>query len=233
VAGTPLVTVVPPTLSPDAVVATAVRVVSLLADGRLSEPVSQATLTAPEATIVLTPFESLDGGALLVTAVASRASLAWLERLARSAAGKPGGTVPNGARSLEGPRQADELRATVVPPSVRELASSLTAFGPVTPTVLRDPVGLFRVCLFLPGSIDAQPLAQLARDLYGALEGAEVGRVASVILRLGTYRLVMHAVAATSGQTTILIGGGPIARPGLARIELDRAATRLAMLAQG
>ena len=232
-AGMPLVTAVAPALSEDAVVATAVRVAPLLADGRLSEPVSQATLSSAETTIVLTPFGSPDGGALLVTAVASRASLAWLERLSRDATGEPSGTVPNGTRSPDGPQAADELRATVVPPSVRELAGSLTAFGPVTPTVLRDASGLFRVCLFVPGSLDALPLAELARDLYAALEGAEIGRVASVILRLGTYRLVTRAVEASSGQTTILVGGGNVARPGLARIELDRAATRLEALGRG
>ena len=213
-AGMPLVTAVAPALSEDAVVATAVRVAPLLADGRLSEPVSQATLSSAETTIVLTPFGSPDGGALLVTAVASRASLAWLERLSRDATGEPSGTVPNGTRSPDGPQAADELRATVVPPSVRELAGSLTAFGPVTPTVLRDASGLFRVCLFVPGSLDALPLAELARDLYAALEGAEIGRVASVILRLGTYRLVTRAVEASSGQTTILVGGETWPVPG-------------------
>jgi hypothetical protein len=233
VAGMPLMTAVEPVLSEDAVVATAIRIAPLLADGRLSMPVSQATLSAAEATIVLTPFGSPDGGALLVTAVSSRASLAWLERLSRDATGESSGTAPSGTRSPDGPQAADELRATVVPPSVRELAGSLTAFGPVTPTVLRDASGLFRVCLFVPGSLEALPLAELVRDLYTALEGAEIGRVGSVILRLGTYRLVARTVGASSGQTTILVGGGLVARPGLARIELARAATRLEALGRG
>jgi hypothetical protein len=226
-AGTRLVTVVAPPLSEDAVVATAGRVLPWLADGRLSEPVSQATLTAAEAAIVVTPFGSPDGGALLVTAVSSRASLARLERLSRSAAGEHGGAMPNGIPPPGSPRRADELRVTFVPPSVRELATSLTAFDPVTPSVLRDTIGLFRICLFLPGSINARPLAQLACDLYRTLEGAEIGRVASVDLRLQTHRLVMRAVKASSGEMTILVGRGSIARPGLARIELDRAAARL------
>jgi hypothetical protein len=231
-AGTPLVTVVASTLSEDAVVGTAVRVAPFLTDARLSEPVTQATLTGLEAAIVLTPFGSPDTGALLVTAVASRASLAWLERLSRSAAGGPRVIVQNGAHTLDGHREETALRATVVPSSVRELAGLLTAFGPVAPTVVRDAGGSFRVCLFLPGSLEALPLAQFARDLCGALEKAEIGRVASVILRLGTHRLILRSVESASGHATILVVGGPVARPGLARIELDRAATRLGAFGQ-
>ena len=85
-AGTTLVTVVAPAISEDSVVRTAARLVGFLADARLPEPVTQATLTAAGATIVLTPFESPDAGAMLLTAVVSRASLAWLERLCRIAA---------------------------------------------------------------------------------------------------------------------------------------------------
>ena len=100
-AGATLVTVLAPTLSEDAVVRTAARLVPFLADARLPERVTQATVTATGATVVLTPFGAPDaGGVLLVTAVASRASLAWLERLSRAAAreaqvdvghGKPAG----------------------------------------------------------------------------------------------------------------------------------------------
>ena len=231
-ARTPLVTVVASTLSEEAVVGTAVRVAPFLTDARLSEPVTQATLMGLEAAIVLTPFGSPDTGALLVTAIASRASLAWLERLSRSAAGGPR-IVQNGAHTLDGHREETALRVTVVPSSVRELAGSLTAFGPVAPTVVRDAGGSFRVCLFLPGSLEALPLAQFARDLCGALEKAEIGRVASVILRLGTHRLILRSVESASGPLTILVVGGPVARPGLARIELDRAATRLGAFGQG
>jgi len=99
--------------------------------------------------------------------------------------------------------------------------------------MVRDAGGSFRVCLFLPGSLEPLPLAQFARDLFGALEGAEIGRVGSVILRLGTHRLISRIVESVSGHATILVGGGPIARPGLARIELDRAATQLGALGRG
>ena len=89
---------------------------------------------------------------------------------------------------------------------------------------------MLSACLFLPSSLDALPLAQFARDLYGALGGAEIGRVASVILKLGARRVILRSMDGESGNVTMLVGVGRIDRPGLARIELDRAATRLAAL---
>ena len=64
------------------------------------------------------------------------------------------------------------------------------------------------------------------------LEEAEIGAVASVIVKMGAHRLVVRAVDGVSGRA-MLVGGGPIDRPGLARIELDRAATRLGALVRG
>jgi len=231
-AGTTLVTVVAPTLSEDSVVRMAARLVPFLADARLPGPVTQATLTAAEATVVLTPFESPDAGAILLTAVASRASLAWLERLSRTAAREAQLGTGNGkhAGPRSGPGVEIELRAANVPAAVRELAGSLTAFGPVSPTLLCDHAGALNACLFLPSSLDALPIARFARDLHLALEGAEVGRVASVILKLGAHRLVSRAMDGASGNVTMLVGVGRIDRPGLARIELDRAAACLGAL---
>jgi hypothetical protein len=231
-AGTTLVTVVPPTVSEDSVVRTAARIVPFLADARLPEPVSQATLTAAQATLVLTPFGSPGAGAILLTAVASRASLAWLERVSRTAVREAKLGAANGSHSgpANDPGSGIELRAASVPAAVRELAGFLTAFGPVAPTVLRDHAGALSACLFLPRSVDALPLARFASDLHLALGGAEIGRVASIILKLGTHRLVLRAMSGESGHVTMLIGVGCVDRPGLARIELDRAATRLGVL---
>ena len=235
-AGTTLVTVVAPTLSEDSVVRTAARVVPFLTDARLPEPVTQATLAAADATVILTPFGSPSaGGALLVTAVVSRASLAWLERLSRTAAREAQGEAGNGKRSRTDSDSSAgiELREASVPTAVRELAGSLTAFGPVAPTLLRDRAGALSACLFLPSSLEALPLARFARDLHAALGGAEIGRVASIILKLGARRVVLRTMDGRSGAVTMLVGGGPIDRPGLARIELDRAVTRLEILVRG
>ena len=231
-AGITLVTVVAPTLSEESVVRTASRIVPFLADTRLPEPVTQATVTAAEATVVLTPLGSRDAGAILLTAVASRASLAWLERLSRTAAREAQLGTGNGkhAGPPREPGAGSELRTANVPAAVRELAGSLTAFGPVAPTLLRDHAGGLSAYLFLPSSLDALPLARFARDLHLALDGAEVGRVASVTLKFGAHRLVLRAMDGAPGSVTMLVGVGRIDRPGLARIELDRAATRLGAL---
>jgi hypothetical protein len=163
-----------------------------------------------------------------VTAIASRASLAWFERLSRTVAGQTQVDVGDGRRSAleDNHGSATELRSASVPAAVLELASSLTAFGPVTPTLLSDEDAL-STYLFLPSAIDALPLARFARDVNGVLEGAEIGQVASVLLNLGTHRMVLRAIDGASGRVTMLVGVGRIDRPGLARIELERAATRL------
>jgi hypothetical protein len=223
-AGTPLVTAIAPTLSDDAVVAAALRVVPWLFHPRLPERVSQATLAASETTIVLTPFESIRGDALLVAAVASRGSLARLEQLSRCAAGEPPSVARNGAQAPEDSDPARELRPAVVPPSIRELASCFTSVGPVAPAVLCDAAGLFRVCLFAPDALEPGPLARLARDLFGALEGTKIEPVSSVTLRLETHRLVVKALGSSGGQMTLLAVVGSIARPGLMRLALERAA---------
>ena len=223
-AGMPLVTAIAPNLSDDAVVATAIRIVPWLFDSRLPEPVSQATLATSEATIVLTPFGGTHGEALLVAAVAARGSLARLERLSRSVAGEPPSLPRNGARAAEDSDPARELLPTAVPPSIGELTSFLTSVGPVTPAVLRDKAGVFRVCLFGPGVLEPAPLAHLARDLFEALEESKVGPVTWITLRLETYRLVVRALGSPAGQTTLLVVVGPMTRPGLARLELERAA---------
>ena len=234
-AGTTLVTVVAPPLREESIVGAALRVRPFLADPRLSAPAAQATLVGREATIVLTPFGSSDAdGALLVAAVASRSSLAWLERLSRSAVGDARTTERSETHSGRNGRTAGKpgLHVARVPSPVRELADSLTAFGPVAPTVLRDGEGSLSACLFLPPSVEAVPLAELARDLYAALDGAEIGPVTSVTLRLGEHRIVLRTLTGTSVLPTMLVGGGPIDRPGLARIELERAAERLGALAE-
>lgn len=231
-AGTTLVTVVAPTLSEDSVARTASRIVPFLGDARLPAPVTQATLTAAQATLVLTPLGSNGASAMLLTAVISRASLAWLERLSRTAARESQLGAANG-KHLERPGDPGsviELRATTVPAAVREVAGSLTAFGPVAPTLLCDDAGALSACLFLPRSLDALPLARFARDLLVALDGAEIGPIAWVILKLGAHRLVLRALNGRSGHVTMLMGVGRVDRPGLARIELDRAASRLGPL---
>src|SRR5439155_12812794 len=110
---------------------------------------------------------------------ASGAALAWLAGLSRGAAGEGRPTERRETHSGRSGRTARKrgLHVARVPSPVRELADSLTAFGPVAPTVLRDGEGSLSACLFLPPSVEAVPLAEPARDLYAALAGAEIGPV--------------------------------------------------------
>jgi hypothetical protein len=237
--GATLFTVVSPGLSADAIADAAARVLPFLADARLPAPVTQATLRGTDAAVVLTPFAAADlTGPVLVTAVASGAPLALLERLSLRAAGEGRVVGRGGARSGRSgipdqprePRSAGvaELRDATVPADVRVLADSLRAFGSVTPTVLRDPAGTLLVYLFLRPGLPALPIGQFTRDLHAALEAAEIGSVSTVVLRLETARVVVRTVETTASCTTLLVvGGGTLDRPGLARLELDRAATRL------
>lgn len=226
VAGTRLVVAAAPSFERAAVVDMATRTLPFLTDARLAAPPEQLTVRAEEAVLVLTP---LGADTTLAVVPASGASLALLERLALRAAaemGQDGAREPTAATASD-----DELRDVTVPAHVRALADSLGAFGPVTPTVLRDVGGAVVLYLFLPSHVDPRPLGAFARDLARGLEGAPLGRVSAVTVRLGAHRVVIRTAEATVARTTLLVtGGGPVARPGLARLELERAVLRLGAL---
>lgn len=240
--GPMLFTVVSPGLSVDAVADTATRVLPFLSDPRLPAPVTQATLRGTAAAVVLTSLVAADaGGPVLVTAVGSDAPLALLERLSLRAAGEgrgPEGRARSGRRGVADqpgePGASGDLQEATVPMDVRALADSLQAFGSVRPTVLRDPAETWLVYLFLGPGLPALPIGHFARDLHGALAAAEIGSVTSVTLQLPTRRVVVRALETTVRCTTLLVaGGGTPDRPGLARLELDRAAMRLRGAARG
>src|SRR5262249_62151332 len=109
-------------------------------------------------------------------------------------------------------------------PSIREVDRFSTSAGPLAPAVLCDAAGLFRVCRFAPGALVPGPLVRLARALFVALEGTKIEPVSSVTLRLETHRLVVRALGSSGGQTTLLAVVGSMARPGLTRLALERAA---------
>src|SRR5262249_58532649 len=105
-------------------------------------------------------------------------------------------------------------------PSIREVDRFSTSAGPLAPAVLCDAAGLFRVCLFAPGALEPRPLARLARDLFGALEGTKIEPVSSVTLRLQTHRLLGRTLRSSGGQTTPLPGVRSLAPPGPPRPRL-------------
>jgi len=229
--GRTILTVLPPAMDEAAAVEIALRVLPFLTDAPLPAPATQATIRTQAGALVLTPLAPADpAGAVLLAATPAGASLALLERLSLRAArdwrAERGGGAPGHARRGAGDGR---LRPATVPPHVRALADSLQAFGPVRPAVLRDLDGSLLVYLFLPGDVDPVAVAGLARDLTRALEGTALGPVDSMVLRTGAdARLLVRVLPAAGEHVTVLVAGGaPVDRPGLARIELDRAAARL------
>ena len=124
---------------------------------------------------MLTPFGSprdrsrapRDGGGLARVIGLARAPRRTAAREAQIEAGNGKHT----GRRERLRRWAGAARGATVPPGVRELADSLTAFGTVAPTLLRDRAGALSACLFLPTSLDALPLARFARDLHARPRG--------------------------------------------------------------
>lgn len=226
-AGASFLTLAPPTVAGATVADVAARVLPSLIDPRLPERAVQATVRGTAMTVVITPLVGAPDMAL-AAATPPGASLALLERLCLKEAAvpeteaRPMTLVP--AASLEA-----ELREAPPEPAVRRVAASLHAFGRVTSSVLRDPDGSLVVYLFLPRYLEARAFGGFARDLHRALVGSPAGPITSVVVKVGTHRLMVRAVENARGAV-LVAGGGPVERPGLARLELERAAAYLGRL---
>jgi hypothetical protein len=197
---------------------------ALLDDPRLPAPASQLTVRGPGATLILTPMDALSaGGPLLVATAEPGAALAQLERAALRMARVPA----DGPRRALPPEPPGGLAEAPVPATLREAAQRMRAFGALTATVLHDGSGLTLYLLLAPGAAP-RPVAGWARDLQGAVRGSLVGSLESAMIRLGEDRLLIREVAAGRGAATLLIvGAAPLSRPGLARLELERAVAQL------
>jgi hypothetical protein len=227
--GATFIILAPPALGGAAVADVAERVLPLLTDGRLPEPAMQATVRGTAMTAVITPLAGAPDSAL-VMATTSGASLALLERRSLHAAAGP---VAREQRP-QGPAPATppgaRLREATPTPPVRAVAESLHAFGPVTASVLRDLEGALMLYLFLPPGVEARALGGFARDLHRALAGSPVGMLSSVVIRAGSLRLLLRVVEAPLGRSILVAGAGSVERPGMARLELERAAAHLGRL---
>ena len=224
-----VLSVASPELAADAVVESAAMLAPLLDDRRLPAPASQATVRGAQGAIVLTPLGVLaESAPLLAVAVAPGAPLAYLERVALRAV-EAGALNGRRSSSMNGYGDGgDDLRDTTVPSHVRTLGESFRAFGKVVPTVLQDRSSSLICYMFLAPGLAARPLAQYARALREAMRGSALGPLESFILRMGEDRLVVREVDAGRGAAALLVaGGGPVDRLGLARLELERAVTRL------
>lgn len=224
-----VLSVASPELAADAVVESAAMLAPLLDDRRLPAPASQATVRGAQGAIVLTPLGVLaESAPLLAVAVAPGAPLAYLERVALRAV-EAGALNGRRSNSMNGYGDGgDDLRDTTVPSHVRTLGESFRAFGKVVPTVLQDRSSSLICYMFLAPGLAARPLAHYARALREAMRGSALGPLESFILRMGEDRLVVREVDAGRGAAALLVaGGGPVDRLGLARLELERAVTRL------
>ena len=225
--GATFLTLAPPALAGPMVADVAARVLPFLTDPRLPEPALQATVRGAAMTVVITPQAGAPGSAL-AAATTTGASLALLERLCLRAAAVP--VSPGRASAPLAASASDvDFEEAAPEPTVRAVADSLQAFGPVTPTVLRDPDGALVVYLFLPRGLAPRTLGGFARDVHRALADSPAGTLASVIFRVGTRRFLLRAVDGARG-TVLVAGEGPVDRPGMARLELERAASRLGQL---
>lgn len=216
-----LLTLTSPSVDREAAVGLALRVLPFLGDPRLPTPAEQGTIRSERFAAIVTP---LDDTTALVVAVDAPARLALLERWsldAAAASGRTGARTPRGAPRWDGEGLVDDH----VPSDVRAVTEVLASFGPLAPSVLRDPSGANSLYVFLPAQTPPQPIADVARDLMHALGGA--GAV-SVVFRQRRERLIVQPVHGGPESAVLVAGGGPIARPGLARLEVARATRRLA-----
>lgn len=213
--GVPLVAFVAPSLPRDAVTAAAAHVARLLG-AAVGE---QVTVRTARAAIVVTAAPT----PIVIAARRPGAPVALLEqRGARAAAqsGRPGegGTPPE-----------RELAALTVEPRVAVVAGALGAFGGVEPAVLADPAAGARVYVFREPDRAAERVGALALAAWEGLarvRDADLGALVSITFRQGRRRTLVRALAGGEG-TTLLAAAGPVARPGRAWREADRAAATL------
>ncbi len=218
-----------PTMAQETAAAVAGLALPLLTDRRAPWPVDQITLRGPETALVLTPLGGpSDRGPILAAGASRGGALALLEILCRRAAGdrdrRPAPPTveafPLGRRSLV---------PAAVPAKVAALAPALTAFGPVTASVLRDAEGEDVLYFFLPPAADAPAAGAFAQDLQAVMrKAAGSGAVfRAAVLRSGNTVLVIQNEEVGHGRSIVVVAGGAVTRPGLAYRQVERATATL------
>ena len=217
-----------PAVAPETAVAATGLALPLLTDRRAPWLLDQITLRGPETALVLTPLSRVGSAAsVLATAAPRGGSLALLEILCRRA-------------GAEGSRRADSVSAppdrhrnlvpTVVPDQVTRSASSFTAYGPVTASVLRDTEGEGIFYFFLPPGADVPAVGAFAQDLQAVIrKAAGSGAVfRTAVLRSGNTLVVIQPEEVGHGRSIVVVAGGDVTRPGLAYRQVERATAILA-----
>jgi hypothetical protein len=214
--------------------ASAAGTLSALLAAHAPWPVEQATLRAVGGALVLTPVgSSWATGAVIAVGLRSGGSLARLEMLARRAAA--GHAVSEATVRPHRPPDGmglPRLERGPEPMSGAEVAEALDAFGKLTATSFRDVEQGALVHCFLPPEAAAAPLAAFGCALGAAMSAESpaggFGSFHSAVLRSGTKRLEVRRLPSAAGAAAILlVGGADTGRPGLARLQVERAAARL------
>jgi hypothetical protein len=217
-----------PAVAPETAVAATGLALPLLTDRRAPWPLDQITLRGPETALVLTPLSRGSSAAsVLATATPRGGSLALLEILCRRAAAegsRRAGPVP------APPDRNRNLVPAAVPDQAMRCASSFTAYGPVTASVLRDTEGEGVFYFFLPGGADIPAVGAFAQDLQAVIrKAAGSGAVfRTAVLRSGNTLVVIQPEEVGHGRSIVVVAGGDVTRPGLAYRQVERATAMLA-----
>lgn len=226
VEGVTVLAMAAPSVAQEIAVAGAGLALPLFTDRHAPWPLDQITFRGPETALVLTTIGALsDRGSVLATAVPRGGGLALLEILCRRAAGDHS----HGPASTDGRSAARGL----VPASaerVARLTSSLTAFGDVRASALRDPGGEGFLYLFLPAEADVPGAGALAQDVQAVMRKAAGSGTMfrTAVLRSGRALLVIQPEEVAHGRSIIVVAGGEVSRPGLAYRQVARVTTALA-----
>jgi hypothetical protein len=189
--------------------------------------VDQITLRGPETAVVLTPLGG-DRGPVLAAAAPRGGTLALLEILCRRAADdrarRPVASAPDVVST-----GSPSLAPAAVPSRVEALTRSLTAFGDVTASVMRDAESEAVLYFFLPAGDDVPAVGAFAQDLHAVMrKAAGSGAVfRTAILRSGDTLLVIQPEEIGHGRSIVIVAGGSVTRPGLAYRQVERAAATL------
>jgi len=210
----PLVAFVSPNVLREPVTAAAACIAGLLG----AAAGEQVTVRTARAAIIVTAAPT----PVVIAARRPGAPVALLElRGARAAA-----LVGRAGEGVALPPRALSLLA--VEPRVAGLAGTLGAFGILEPAVLTDATGAARIYVFREPGREAERLGELALAVWeglGRARDADLGALVSVVFRQGRRRILVRSLGGRG--TALLAAAGPVARPGRAWREVDRAAAAL------
>jgi predicted regulator of Ras-like GTPase activity (Roadblock/LC7/MglB family) len=230
--GIGLYTACGPRLARPVVTSAAFRALTFLLESAAAEPVTQVTLRGAAGALVVTPLGPRPGlGPVLAVALPQRGALALLEILALRVAAEYRATHPaRSAPPAPGATPGAVFREAAMPARVGALVRPLVSGGTLRPVSLQNASGDLTLHLLLEPGADAERLGRLASTLYRIVEvEAEpggIGPVESVVVRLGSQRVVVQPVAIAGGRSTLLVAATDH-RPGLTRLQLERVAARL------